>query len=73
METLKFDVFGCRVLVASSSNGWVTFCLGNKDRRSSAPDIAIPPEILKSEIAQYLGDFSPDGPTERHHGVKQLD
>ena len=73
METLRFDVFGCQVLVASSSNGWVTFHFGKEDKKSSARDIAIPPEIPKSEIATYLDDLCHDWATERHPCVRQLD
>jgi hypothetical protein len=73
MDTLRFDVFGRRVLVASTANGWVTFYLGNEGKRRPAPDIVIPPDITKSEIAQYLDDLCHEWATELHPSVKQLD
>ena len=73
METLRFDVFGRQVLVASSTNGWVTFYLGAERKKRSAPDIVIPPDIPKSEIAQYLDDLCHEWATELHPCVKQID
>ena len=37
------------------------------------PDIVIPPDIPKSEIAQYLDDLCHEWATELHPSVKQLD
>ena len=73
METLRFNVFGRQVLVASSTNGWVTFYLGVEGKKRSAPDIAIPPDIPKSEIAQYLDDLCLEWATELTPCVKQID
>ena len=73
METLRFEVFGRQVLVASSTNGWVTFYLGAEGKKRSALDIVIPPDIPKSEIAQYLDDLCHEWATELHPCVKQID
>lgn len=73
MDTLRFDVFGRQVLVASTSNGWVTFYLGDEGKKRSARDIVIPPDIPKSEIVQYLDDLCHEWATERHPSVRQLD
>ncbi len=73
MKALRFDVFGCQVLIAASNNGWLTFYLGDEGKRSSAPDIVIPPDMPESEIAQYLDDLCHEWATEQHPCVKQLD
>ncbi len=73
MKTLRFDVFGHRVLIAASKNGWVTFYLGDDGKRRSAPDIVVPPDIPESGIAQYLDDICHEWATEYHPSVKQLD
>ena len=73
MKALRFDVFGRRVLIAASNNGWVTFYLGDDGKRRSAPDIVIPADIPESEIAQYLDDICHEWATEHHPSVKQLD
>ena len=73
METLKFDVFGRQVHVAETSNGWITFYIGVEGKKRPAPDIVIPPDISKSEIAQYLDDLCHEWATEQHPCVKQLD
>jgi hypothetical protein len=51
MKALRFDIFGRRVLIAESNNGWITFYLGDDGKRRSAPDIVVPPEIPESQIA----------------------
>ncbi len=73
MKALRFDVFGCQVLIAASNNGWLTFYLGAEGKRRSAPDIVIPPDMPESEIAQYLDDLCHEWATEQHPCVKQLD
>jgi hypothetical protein len=73
MKALRFEVFGRRVLIASSNNGWVTFYLGDDGKRRSAPDIVVPPDIPESEIAQYLDDVCHEWATENNPSVKQLD
>jgi len=73
MKALRFDVFGRQVLIAASTNGWLTFYLGGEGKRRSAPDIVIPPDMPESEIAQYLDDLRHEWATEQHPCVKQLD
>ncbi len=73
MKALRFDVFGRRVLIAASNNGWVTFNLGDDGKRRSAPDIVAPPDIPESEIAQYLDDMCHEWVTKHHPSVTQLD
>ena len=73
MKALRFDVFGRRVLIAESNNGWVAFYLGDDGKRRSAPDIVVPADIPALEIAQYLDDLCHEWATERHPSVKQLE
>jgi hypothetical protein len=73
MNTLRFDVFGRKVLVVASSNGWVTFYVGTEGKRRSAPDIVIPPDLPESEISQYLDDLCHEWATDQHPHVKQIE
>ncbi len=73
MKALRFDVFGRRVLIAESNNGWITFYLGDDGKRRSAPDIVVPSEIPESQIAQCFDDICHEWATEHHPSVKQLD
>lgn len=73
LKTLRFEVFGRRVLVAESGIGWVTFYLGDDGKRRSAPDIVLPPDLPESEITQYLGDLCHEWATDRYPEVKLLD
>ena len=72
MNTLKFDVFGRKVLIVASGNGWDTFYIGSEGKRRSASDIIIPPDMPGSEISQYLDDLCHEWATERHPQVKQI-
>jgi hypothetical protein len=42
MKSLKFNVFGRRVLVVSSEDGWQAFYLGTEGKRRPAIDIVVP-------------------------------
>ena len=72
MATLKFDVFGRRVLVTSSENGWIAYYLGPEGKRRPAHDIVVPSDIPESGIARYLDDLCHEWATERNHTVKRL-
>ncbi len=73
LKALKFDVFGRVVLVAEFENGWSAFYLGAEGKRRPAKDIVVPPDILESEIEQYLGDLFHEWATEQHPNVQRLD
>jgi len=73
MKSLRFEVFGRQVLVAKAEKGWSTFYLGAEGKRRSATDIALPPDILESDIQQYLSDLCHEWATEQHPKVKLLD
>ena len=66
-------MFGRVVLVAESEGGWVVFYSGVEGKRRPARDIVLPPDILESEIEQYLGDLCHEWANEQHPDVRRLD
>jgi len=72
MKSLRFNVFGRRVLVTESESGWTVFYPG-EGTRVPAADIKLPPEILESEIEQRLGDICHEWATAQHPIVERLD
>ena len=73
MKSLRFDVFGRKVLFTEVNNGWATFYLGDEGKRRPAIDIVVPPDIPGSEIEQYLSDLCHEWATEQFPNVKLLD
>jgi hypothetical protein len=73
MKSLKFDVFGRRVLVVGSENGWSVFYLGTEGKRRPAWDIVVPDSVSEAEVEQYLADLCHEWATERHPDVKRLE
>ena len=72
MISLRFDVFGTTVLVSRAEDRWITYYLGNEGKRRLASDIAVPAEMLESDIEQYLGDLCHEWATARHPNVKRI-
>ena len=66
---IVFDVFGRRIVVEASGDGWVAFILGNEGKRRNA-NIPIPPELDADGIAQYLDDLFHEGATPENPNVK---
>jgi hypothetical protein len=73
MKSLKFDVFGRRVLVVGSDTGWSVFYLGTEGKRRPAWDIVVPNSVSEAEVEQYLADLCHEWATERHPDVKRLE
>ena len=73
MKSLKFDVFGRRVLIVEAGDGWQAFYLGNEGKRRPARDIIVPSNVAESEIAQYLDDLCHEWATDRNKSVKRVD
>jgi len=73
MTSFKFDVFGRRMLIEESAQGWEAFYLGDEGKRRPATDIMIPESLYATDIAQYLADLCHEWATERHPEVKRLD
>lgn len=70
-KTLQFDVFGQRVIVEYSMDGWKTYYLGDDGKRRPA-DIEIPSHYTVSDIAQYLDDMFHESATEKHPEVREI-
>ena len=73
MKSIRFDVFGRRVLVVGSEAGWSVFYLGSEGKRRPAHDILVPPYVSESELERYLADLCHEWATERHPDVRQLE
>jgi hypothetical protein len=70
-QSLRFDVFGRRIDVERTANGWVALVPGTDGKRRPA-QIAIPSELKAEEIGQYLGDLFHESATPRHPNVRVL-
>jgi hypothetical protein len=70
-ENLRFDVFGRRIDVERSEDGWTAFVPGDDGKRRLA-QIAIPSELKADEIGQYLGDLFHESATPKHPTVRAL-
>ena len=72
MASFTFDVYGRKMLVEESAQGWAAFYLGNEGKRRLATDIIIPESLYATDIEQYLADLCHEWATEQHPDVKQL-
>ena len=72
MTSFKFNVYGRRVLVEESAQGWLAFYLGNEGKRRPATDILIPDSLYAADLAQYLADLCHEWATAQHPDVKRL-
>jgi hypothetical protein len=72
MQRLKFDVFGRRIDVEATGNGWAAYIPGNDGKRRSA-NLSIPPELDMTEIGQYLGDLFHEAASTQHPTVRLLE
>ncbi len=70
---MRFDVFGQRVLVTGSGDGWSAFYEGPDGKRRPATDIVIPPDLSEPEIETYLADLCHEWASAHHPAVKRLD
>ena len=71
MQRLRFDVFGRRIDVEATSDGWAAYVPGNDGKRRPA-GFAIPSELAADAIAQYLDDLFHEGATVMHPSVRLL-
>jgi len=72
MASIKFDVYGRRMLIEESARGWEAFYLGDEGKRRPATDIIIPEWLYAADIEQYLADLCHEWATEQHQDVKRL-
>ncbi len=68
---MAFDVFGRRIMVEATLDGWAAFHLGTDGKRRSA-DITIPSHLDEADIAQYLDDLFHESATAEHPKVRAL-
>ena len=68
MQRLRFEVFGRRIDVEATAEGWAAFLPGGDGKRRSA-NIPIPSDLDAERIAQYLGDLYHEAATERNPSV----
>ena len=73
MKSLTFDVFGRRVLVVQTEDGWSAFYLGVEGKRRPAYDIVIPGFVTEAELERYLADLCHEWARERHPDVRRLE
>jgi len=56
MAEHRFDVFGRRIAIRSTADGWEAFALGDDGKRRPA-GFVVPDFIAADELAQYLADL----------------
>lgn len=70
-DRLRFDVFGRRLDVEWTEDGWVAFLPGNDGKRRSA-DIPIPAGLDAKDIVRYLDDLFHESASAKHPAVRLL-
>ena len=70
-ERLRFDVFGRRIDVERTEEGWRAFVPGTDGKRRPA-HISIPPEFNVDEVGRYLGDLFHESASPEHPSVRLL-
>ena len=69
---MKFNVYGRKIEIVKSLNGWDIFYLGNEGKKRTAHDIIIPMDLKEPEIVDYLEDLLHEWATAKNHRVFQL-
>ena len=69
---MEFDVFGTRIIVERSANGWAMFYPPQGGKRREVPGIWVPPDLPEENLAQYLADLFHEGASPTHPDVKRL-
>ena len=72
-DAMRFDVFGRQLVVERLGDRWVAFYQGPEGKRRPADGIVIPPDLLESEIGQYLDDLCHEWATRKHPTVRRLE
>ena len=70
-ERFLFDVFGRRVLVEKTPQGWAAFYSGSDGTRRAA-HIPIPSDLDGPGIGRYLDDLFHESATADHPTVRML-
>jgi len=72
MHEYRFNVFGRRIAIVASGDGWKAFVLGAEGKRRPA-GFVVPDFIPAEELAQYLGDLFHENATPTHNDVTQIE
>lgn len=70
-ERLRFNVFGRRIDVERTEEGWAAYVPGEDGKRRPA-QIAIPADYDAEEIGRYLGDLFHEAASPAHPTVRLL-
>ena len=70
--TVEFDVFGTRMIVERSANGWVVSYPPRGGKRREVPGILVPPDLPEESLAQHLADLFHDNSSPTPPDVKGL-
>jgi hypothetical protein len=68
---VEFDVFGRRVLVERTPEGWRALYPGPEGKRRTATDLVIPPEMAEEQLGGYLADLCHEWATPEHSEVRR--
>ncbi len=69
---MKLNVYGKRIEVKKSENGWKVFYLGEGLKRL-APDLFVPDSIGEEEVINYLADICHEWASDSNSRVVVLD
>lgn len=73
IETIKFDIFGRKVLEVVRSDGqWLTFYCGNGGVKRKATDICIPASLAEVELDEYIADIFHEWATANGNKIRRL-
>ncbi|WP_295523310.1 hypothetical protein [uncultured Pseudacidovorax sp.] len=67
----RFNVFGRLIAVERNGTRWMCFVLGDDGKRRPA-ELAIPAEVPREELAQYLHDVFHESATPTNGGVFEI-
>ena len=70
-ERLRFDVFGRRIDVERTEQGWAAFVPGSDGKRRPA-NISIPSDLNADGVGRYLGDVYHESASPKHPTVRML-
>jgi hypothetical protein len=70
---VESDVFGKRMIVERTTNGWAGFSPYEEGKRRHIPGIRIPPDIAERELARYLADLCHEDASPAYPDVRRLD
>ncbi|MGJ7543639.1 DUF7661 family protein [Variovorax sp. LT1R16] len=71
MATYRFDVFGRRMAIERVGERWHCYLLGSEGKRRSV-ELAVPPEVTREELAQYLYDVYHEDATPTNGDVVEV-